>query len=123
MICHRSSAALIDRPDQLHNLVGFDFAGEAIAPERVGNLIEAFFRLLPGRLAGSLQRRNVALEQIGDGRRSSVSRNLDAATPLDHVSEVAFENFALARVTSRDTSRASSWHVSRPAIAAPSNRP
>jgi hypothetical protein len=42
MICHRSSAALIDRPDQLHDLVGFDFTGEAIAPERVGNLVEAF---------------------------------------------------------------------------------
>lgn len=61
MICHRSSAVLIDRPDQLHDLVGFDFTGEAIAPERVGNLVEAFFSLLPGRLAGSFQRCNVAL--------------------------------------------------------------
>ncbi|MBP0652095.1 hypothetical protein J8J40_34040, partial [Mycobacterium tuberculosis] len=69
MIGHRSSAALIDRPDQLHDLFGLDLPGEAVTSERVRYFVEAFLRLLPGRLAGGFQRRDIALEQIGDGPR------------------------------------------------------
>ncbi|MNL35939.1 hypothetical protein D3C87_1580010 [compost metagenome] len=94
MVRHRSGTTLIDWPDQLDDLLGFDFARETIAAERICDLVETLFGLLPGWFPRRLQRRDVAFEQIGDGSWSSVRRNLDAAAFLDDVGEVALEDFS-----------------------------
>ena len=89
MVGHRLGATLIDRPDQLDDFLGLDLAGEAVTPERIGDLVEALFGFLPGRLPSALERRDVAFEQIGDRARAGVGRDLDTAALLDHVREVA----------------------------------
>eukprot|EP01137_Pigoraptor_chileana_P001869 Opistho-2@40037 len=94
MVRHRLGAALIDRKDQLDDFLGLDITSEAIAPQRVSDLVEAFFGFFPGRLPGVLERRDIALEQIGDRARAGIRRNFDAASLLDHVREVALVDLA-----------------------------
>jgi len=94
MIRHRPSTALIDRPDQPDDLFGFDLPRQAIAAERVSDLVEPFFSLLPGRLGGGCQRSDIALEQIGDRTGASVRNDLDAVAFLADVGEVALEDLA-----------------------------
>jgi len=56
--------------------------------------VEAFFRFLPGRFFRRLQVSDVGLEEIGYCARACVAGDLDAATLLDLVGEVAGKNFA-----------------------------
>ncbi len=94
MVGHRLCAALVDRADQLDDFLGLDLAGEAVAPERVGDLVEALFRFLPGRLAGFLERRDITLEQIGDRAGAGIGGYLDASALLDDVGKVALVDLA-----------------------------
>src|SRR3546814_9318082 len=73
------------------DFLGLDLAGETVAPERVGNLVQALFRLFPGRFVRSLERRDISFEQIGHRARAGVGSDLDASPLLDHVGKVALE--------------------------------
>jgi len=79
MVGHRLGAALIDRANQLNEFLGLDLAGEAIAPERVGDLVKALFSFLPGRLVRVLERRDITLKQIRDGAGAGIDGDLDAS--------------------------------------------
>src|SRR3546814_3057591 len=76
------------------DFLGLDLAGETVAPERVGNLVQALFRLFPGRFLRSLERRDISSEQIGHRARAGVGSDLDASPLLDHVGKVALEYLA-----------------------------
>src|SRR3546814_2827887 len=79
------------------DFLGLDLAGETVAPERVGNLVQALFRLFPGRFVRSLERRDISFEQIGQRARAGVGSDLDASPLLDHVGKVALEYLARLR--------------------------
>ncbi|MBK8545695.1 MAG: hypothetical protein IPL62_20545 [Caulobacteraceae bacterium] len=47
MVGHRSLSAQIDRPKDIGDLLGLDFAGQAMATKGVGDLVEALLGLSP----------------------------------------------------------------------------
>ena len=100
MVRHRALAALIDGADDGGDLIRFDVAGRPVTPQRIRDLVEALFRLLPGRFFRVLEVSDIGLEEIGDGSRSRVAGDLDTAALLDHVREIAVEHL----------SRLAEWH-------------
>src|SRR3546814_313884 len=76
------------------DFLGLDLAGETGSPERFGNLVQYLFRLFPGRVVRSLERRDISFEQIGHRARAGVGSDLDASPLLDHVGKVALEYLA-----------------------------
>src|SRR3546814_13086147 len=58
------------------------------------SLVQALFRLFPGRFVRSLERRDISFEQIGHRARAGVGSDLDASPLLDHVGKVALEYLA-----------------------------
>src|SRR5260370_12146373 len=94
VIGHRSLAAFINGADNAENVVGSDITRELVAPEGVGDLVQARFCLWPGGFASLLEVRDVCLEEIGDRAGARVTSELDTFAFQDHFGEVAIKNFS-----------------------------
>jgi hypothetical protein len=85
---------LIDRTNHTQNVIGENLAGQAIAPQRIGDLVQSLLGFPPGSLTRILQMRDIALEQIRHCTRPRVAGDLNAAPALDDVGVVPLEHLA-----------------------------